>query len=124
VSLERGALGFFSTIEELLERKNSGSGLGNRDYCRCGSANGYRGAFFTEVKWQGREADCSPPTSAKVKKTRLCTSLPHTYSWREALLSTKANVNFYGNFTLVQKTENTAVGIRRTDHTAPSIRYS
>jgi hypothetical protein len=34
VSLERGILGLVSTIEELLGRKSSGSGLENRDYGR------------------------------------------------------------------------------------------
>jgi hypothetical protein len=33
VGLERGPLGLVSTIEELLERKSSGSGLENREYC-------------------------------------------------------------------------------------------
>jgi hypothetical protein len=32
VGLERGALGIVSTIEELLGRKSSGSGLENREY--------------------------------------------------------------------------------------------
>jgi hypothetical protein len=34
VGLERGPLSFVSTIEELLERKSSGSGLENREYGR------------------------------------------------------------------------------------------
>jgi hypothetical protein len=34
VGLERGPLNFVSTVEELLERKSSDSGLDNRDYCR------------------------------------------------------------------------------------------
>jgi hypothetical protein len=35
LGLERGSLSLMSIIEELLERKSSGSGLGNRDYgCR------------------------------------------------------------------------------------------
>jgi hypothetical protein len=34
MDLERGPLGLVSTIEELLERKSSGSGLKNREYCR------------------------------------------------------------------------------------------
>jgi hypothetical protein len=38
VGLERGSLSFVSTIEELLERKTSGSCLENRDYGRRGSA--------------------------------------------------------------------------------------
>jgi hypothetical protein len=38
VGLERGPLSLVRTIEELLERKSSGFGLENRDYCRRGSA--------------------------------------------------------------------------------------
>jgi hypothetical protein len=34
VGLERGPLNLVSTIEELLERKSSGSGLENREYGR------------------------------------------------------------------------------------------
>jgi hypothetical protein len=34
VGLERGSLSFVSTVEELLERKSSGSGLENREYGR------------------------------------------------------------------------------------------
>jgi hypothetical protein len=34
VGLERGPPSLVSTIEELLERYSSGSGLENRDYCR------------------------------------------------------------------------------------------
>jgi hypothetical protein len=37
VGLERGLLSLVSTIEELLGRKNSGSGLEIRDYGRKGS---------------------------------------------------------------------------------------
>jgi hypothetical protein len=32
MGLERGPLSLMSTIEDLLERKSSGSGLENRDY--------------------------------------------------------------------------------------------
>jgi hypothetical protein len=38
VGLERGPLSLVSIIEELLERKSSGSGLENREYGRRGSA--------------------------------------------------------------------------------------
>jgi hypothetical protein len=38
VGLERGQLSLVSTIEELLERKSSGSGLEKRDYGCRGSA--------------------------------------------------------------------------------------
>jgi hypothetical protein len=34
IGLERGTLSLVSTIEEILERKSSGSGLETRDYCR------------------------------------------------------------------------------------------
>jgi hypothetical protein len=34
VGLERGPVNLVGTIEELLERKSSGSGLENRDDCR------------------------------------------------------------------------------------------
>jgi hypothetical protein len=36
------------------------------------------------VKWPGREADHSPPTSAEVKKMWVYTSTPPTPSWRSA----------------------------------------
>jgi hypothetical protein len=36
--------------------------------------NGYRGAIFQGVKWQGREADYSPQTSDEVKKKWIYTS--------------------------------------------------
>jgi hypothetical protein len=40
-------------------------------------SNGYRGARSSGVKWQGREADHSPPpTSAEVKNTWIYTSTP------------------------------------------------
>jgi hypothetical protein len=38
VGLERSPLNLVSTIEQLLERKSSGSGLKNREYSRRGSA--------------------------------------------------------------------------------------
>jgi hypothetical protein len=38
VGLERGSLNLVSIIKELLGRKSSGSGLGNRDYGLGGSA--------------------------------------------------------------------------------------
>jgi hypothetical protein len=38
VGLERSPLSLASTIVELLDRKSSGSGPENRDYCRRGSA--------------------------------------------------------------------------------------
>jgi hypothetical protein len=38
VALERGLLSLVSTVEELLGRKSSGSGLENRDYDHRGSA--------------------------------------------------------------------------------------
>jgi hypothetical protein len=38
VGLERGPLSLMSTIEELLERKSSGSGLERREYGRSDSS--------------------------------------------------------------------------------------
>jgi hypothetical protein len=43
-------------------------------------SNGYWGNFPLGVKRPGREADNSPPTSAEVKKTWICTSTP-TYAF-------------------------------------------
>jgi hypothetical protein len=36
------------------------------------------------VKWQGREADHSPPSSAKVMKGGAIPQLPHMSSWHSA----------------------------------------
>jgi hypothetical protein len=52
VSLERGALILVSTIEELLERKSSGSGLENREYgCRRSTALTTRHPYIRK-SWQ------------------------------------------------------------------------
>jgi hypothetical protein len=40
--------------------------------------------WVARVKRPGHEADHSPPTSAEVKKTWVCTSTPHTSSWCSA----------------------------------------
>jgi hypothetical protein len=42
------------------------------------------GALSPGVKWPGREADHSPPTSAEVKKYGSIHPLPHTPPWRSA----------------------------------------
>jgi hypothetical protein len=42
------------------------------------------GALSPGVKRPGREADHTPPFSAKVKKTWVNTSTPHMPSWRSA----------------------------------------
>jgi hypothetical protein len=39
-------------------------------------SNAYQGLFPWVVKWQGLEADHSPPTSAKVKKAWIYRSIP------------------------------------------------
>jgi hypothetical protein len=46
--LERGPLSLVSTTEELLERKNSGSGLENRDYGRRDSSRWPRGTLYPQ----------------------------------------------------------------------------
>jgi hypothetical protein len=48
VGLERGPLILVSTIEELLERKTSGSGLENRDYGRRGSVADYAKLLYSQ----------------------------------------------------------------------------
>jgi hypothetical protein len=45
VGLERGPLSLVSTTEELFERKNSGSGLGSREYCHWDPS---RGSFYPQ----------------------------------------------------------------------------
>jgi hypothetical protein len=42
------------------------------------------GGIFPEVKWQGREADLSLSSSAKVKNDGAVPSLLHMFSWRGA----------------------------------------
>jgi hypothetical protein len=55
VSLERGPLNLVSTIEELLERKSSGSGLERRDYGRADHAtfslSAKVGTSFADKRW-------------------------------------------------------------------------
>jgi hypothetical protein len=46
--------------------------------------NGYWGLFPRGVKQQGREADHSPPSSAKVKNSGAIPPLPNMSSWHNA----------------------------------------
>jgi hypothetical protein len=48
VGLERGPLSLVSTIEELLERKSSGSGQENRDYGRRNPSHRPRGTLYPQ----------------------------------------------------------------------------
>jgi hypothetical protein len=57
---------------------------------------GNRGSFFG-VNRPGGEADYSPPSSAEVKNSWSCTSIPHTPSRRGAQLKQHRN-NFTFNF--------------------------
>jgi hypothetical protein len=41
-------------------------------------------ALSQEVKWQGCEADHSPPSSAEVKNDEAIPPFPHTSSWHGA----------------------------------------
>jgi hypothetical protein len=52
------------------------------------------GAPSPGVKWQGREADHSPPPSAEVKNGGAIPPLPHTPSWHSALLMSRILLNF------------------------------
>jgi hypothetical protein len=49
VGLERGPLSLVSTIAELLGRKSSGSGLGNREYGRRDSLGSQRGTLYPQM---------------------------------------------------------------------------
>jgi hypothetical protein len=49
VGLERGPLSLVSTIEELLGRKSSGSGLENREYGRRDPSRSPRGTLYAKV---------------------------------------------------------------------------
>jgi hypothetical protein len=60
VGLERGPLSLVSTIEELLERRSSGSGLENREYGRWDPLPGPRGTLYL-LKW----ALTSPPRGGR-----------------------------------------------------------
>jgi hypothetical protein len=57
VGLERGSLSLVSTIEELLERKNSGSGLKIRKYCRRDRSHWPLGILYPQ------KLALTPPTS-------------------------------------------------------------
>jgi hypothetical protein len=48
VGLGRGPLSLVSTVEELLERKNSCSGLGSREYGRMDPSRWPRGTFCAQ----------------------------------------------------------------------------
>jgi hypothetical protein len=48
-------------------------------------------ALTLGVKWPGREADHSPPSSAEVKNAWSYTSTPNTLSWRSVQLKHRDN---------------------------------
>jgi hypothetical protein len=57
---------------------------------------GVQKKFSQGVKWQEREADHPPPTSAEVKDTWIYTSIPHTSQYRSAqLVKHKDNLIFF-----------------------------
>jgi hypothetical protein len=74
----RAVKGFFS----LRRRVQTGSGNRPASY-----PMGTRGSY-AGIKWPGREADHSSPSSAEVKNAWSYTSTPHTSSWCGALSST------------------------------------
>jgi hypothetical protein len=67
-------------------------------------STGYGGGFLPwGAKWQEREADHAPPTSAEVKKGAAIPLLPHTPSWRSAQLSSQSD-NLTVPYKLAHKT--------------------
>jgi hypothetical protein len=64
-----------SEFESLFHVVQTGSGTHPASYPMS------TGGSFLGDKWQGREADLSPPTSAEVKKNGPIHPLPHTPSW-------------------------------------------
>jgi hypothetical protein len=50
----------------------------------CTAGTGYHRELSPGVKRTGREADHSPPTSAKVKNGGAIPPLPHAFLWRGA----------------------------------------
>jgi hypothetical protein len=50
------------------------------------------GALSPAVKRLGSETDNSPSSSAEVENEWSYTSTPHTFSWRDALLSTETTL--------------------------------
>jgi hypothetical protein len=73
VGLERGPLGFVSTIEKLLERKSSGSGLENREFGYRDPSLWPRGTFYpqklelTSPTGSGRSVDIVRPRTQAAK---------------------------------------------------------
>jgi hypothetical protein len=52
------------------------------------------GALFLEVKWPGRKADHSPPSSAEVKNARSYTSTPQYVFMAWCLVKQRDNFTF------------------------------
>jgi hypothetical protein len=71
MGLERGPFSLVSAIEELLERKSSGFGLENRDYCRVGIR---RADYVTPLYPQ--KLELNSPTSG-VRSVGIVCSRPH-----------------------------------------------
>jgi hypothetical protein len=104
VGLEQGSLSLVSTIEDLLERKSSGSGLGNRDYGRSGM---YRADYATPLYLH--KLALTSPTSGGSSETEVNSKhhLPIALSWRNSLRYSlvKGCVSFVDGLDFVEKSE-------------------
>lgn len=64
-------------------------------------SNGYR-SLSSGIKWPGRDADHSTPSSAEVKNAWSWTFTPHPPAWRGAYLRTGDNFAFYRDISVRQ----------------------
>jgi hypothetical protein len=68
VGLERGPLSLVSTIEELLDRKSSGSCLENREYGRMDPSRWPRGTLYPSKSWLSLRWQAAVARSVKVAR--------------------------------------------------------
>jgi hypothetical protein len=87
VSLERGPLNPVSTIEELLERKSSGSGLESREYGRRDPSRWPRGTLYSQT------LALTSPTSGG-HSVRIVRSRTQTMEFSLVLVRNNTNIYF------------------------------
>jgi hypothetical protein len=95
VGLERGPLSLVSTIEELLGRKSSGSGLEIREYCRRDPSRWPRGTLYPQkvgTKFADKRRSLGRYSSLPDSDHGVC----FVCWWGEVFV-----INFYGTFPFV-----------------------